>query len=100
MSLTLEEEQRLDGVGLIKLFDKHRDMWLSAARKAKAYVRDNFRANSLIRRDDVAKPLIPVMTVNEELKKYLDSNKLRGRFWITFFVDLIIDRTWEQLDHE
>ena len=45
-----------------------------ARKKAKAYVRDNFPANSLIRRDDVAKPLIPVMTVNEELKKYLDSD--------------------------
>jgi hypothetical protein len=100
MSLTLEEEQRLGDVGLIKLFDKNRDMWLSAARKAKSYVRENFPAKTLIRRDDVAKPLIPIMTVNEVLKDYLDSNKLRGRFWITFFVNLIIDRTWEQLDNE
>jgi hypothetical protein len=100
MSLTLEEEQRLGDVGLIKLFDKNRDMWLSAARKAKSYVRENFPAKTLIRSDDVAKPLIPIMTVNEVLKDYLDSNKLRGRFWITFFVNLIIDRTWEQLDNE
>ncbi len=100
MSLTLEEEQRLEDVGLTGFFDRDRNAWLSAAKKAKAYVKENFPADSPIRRDDVAKPLKPIMTDNEELKRYLDSNKLRGRFWVTFFVNLIIDRTWDELDNE
>jgi hypothetical protein len=50
------------------------------------------------RRDDVVKALHPIMEVNESLKDYFDSSKLRGKFWIRFFVDLIIDRTWDNLD--
>jgi hypothetical protein len=98
MALTLEEEQRLGDAGLIGLFDNKRAMWLSAAKKAKSYVRENYPENALIRRDDVAKPPIPIMTVNDVLKDYIDSNKMHGKFWVTFFVNLIIDRTWEQLD--
>jgi hypothetical protein len=98
MSLTLEAEQRSKDVSLATLFKTHEVMWLGAARKTKAFVRENFPDGALIRRDDVAKALHPIMEVNETLKYYLDSSKLRGKFWIRFFVDLIIDRTWDNLD--
>ena len=38
------------------------------------------------------------LEVNETLKDYLNENKLRGKFWIKDFADLIIDRTWDELD--
>ena len=46
----------------------------------------------------MAKAFVPILEVNETLKDYLNENKLRGKFWIKDFADLIIDRTWDELD--
>lgn len=100
MALTLEAEQRLEAVGLVALYDGHQRTWLEAAQETKVFVAGNFPEGSPIRRDDVAKALHPIIEVNEVLKEYLDEHKLRGKFWIKFFVDLIIDRTWDSLDEE
>ena len=97
MALTLEAEQRLQSAGLIELYTKHSGTWLEAAKETKDFVEGNFPNGSLIRRDDVAKALYPILEVNEILREYLDGNKLRGKFWVRFFVDLIIDKTWDQL---
>jgi hypothetical protein len=97
MALTLEAEQRLDSVGLTALFDGDREAWLDAARQTKAFIAGNFPQGSRIRRDDVAKALIPILEVNEVLKDALNEKKLRGKFWIKDFADLIIDRTWDEL---
>ena len=97
MALTLESEQRLKDAGLIQLYDDHSATWLEAAQEAKAFIEGNFPEGASVRRDDVAKALHPVLEVNEVLKAYLDQEKLRGKFWIKFFGDLIIDRTWEDL---
>ena len=98
MALTLEAEQRLDSVGLVGLFTEHQAVWLEAAKQTKEFVTGNFPAGAKIRRDDVAKALIPILEVNETLKDKLNEQKLRGKFWIRDFVDLIIDRTWEELE--
>jgi hypothetical protein len=97
MALTLEAEQRLESVGLIQLYQQNHAIWLEAAQETKAFVANNFPEGATVRRDDVAKALFPILEVNETLKEYLDANKLRGKFWIRFFVDLIVDRTWDQL---
>jgi len=97
MALTLEAEQRLQSAGLTNLYDQHGATWLEAAKETKGFVEGNFPAGSLIRRDDVAKALYPILEVNEILRQYLEGNKLRGKFWVRFFVDLIIDKTWDQL---
>lgn len=98
MALTLESEQRLKDVGLIELYSQHAAIWLDAAHQAKAFIVSNFPDGAKVRRDDVAKALFPVLEVNEVLKEYLDQKKLRGKFWIRFFGDLIIDKTWDQLN--
>jgi hypothetical protein len=98
MALTLEAEQRLEAVGLIDLFTAHQAAWLQAAKETKEFIAGNFPAGSKIRRDDVAKALIPILEVNEILKDSLNDKKLRGKFWIKDFADLIIDRTWEELE--
>lgn len=97
MALTLEADQRLESVGLVALFDNNRDMWLEAAKQTKEFISGNFPEGSKIRRDDVAKALIPILEVNEILKDALHEFKLRGKFWIKDFADLIIDRTWDDL---
>jgi hypothetical protein len=98
MALTLEAEQRLDSVGLVALFEKHEADWLALAVQTKSFVRGNFPAGSIIRRDDVAKAFLPILEVHEILRDELDANKLRQKFWIKDFGDLIIDRTWDRLD--
>ena|SRR6516164_2319126 len=98
MALTLEAEQRLETVGLVDLFTEHEPAWQQAAKETKEFVAGNFPKGSKIRRDDVAKALIPILEVNEILISALNSKKLRGKFWIKDFADLIIDRTWEELE--
>ena len=97
MALTLEADQRLARVGLVDLFDTHRAAWLEAATQTKAFISANFPFGSAIRRDDVAKALIPILEVNEILRDELDVSKLRGKFWVRDFADLIIDRTWDEI---
>jgi hypothetical protein len=84
-------------MGTGKLVDGDREAWLDAARQTKAFIAGNFPQGSRIRRDDVAKALIPILEVNEVLKDALNEKKLRGKFWIKDFADLIIDRTWDEL---
>jgi hypothetical protein len=98
MALTLEAEQRLESVSLVGLYNEHRATWLAAAKETKAFIASNFPKGAKIRRDDVAKALIPVLEVNEVLKDKLNEKKQRGKFWIRDFADLIIDRTWEELE--
>ena len=97
MALTLEAEQRLQDVRLVEFYTQHQQTWLEAARRTKAFVTNNFPQGSRVRMDDVAKALLPILEVNEVLKDFLDANKLRGKFWIRFFGDLILDRTWAQI---
>lgn len=97
MALTLEAEQRMEAAGLVKFFAKHEAAWVSSAKQTKDFIAGNFPKGALIRRDDVAKGLIPILEVNELLRDELDANKLRGKFWISFFADLIIDRAWAKI---
>jgi hypothetical protein len=97
MALTLEAEQRLESVGLIKFFEDDRDSWQAAAKATYDFVKGNFPAGATIRPDDVAKALLPIFEVNEQLRNKLNADKLKQKFWISDFVDLIIDRTWSEI---
>jgi len=98
MALTLEAEQRLENVGLIEFFDVHKPIWLKAAQETHQFLKGNFPFDSTIRPDDVAKALRPVLEVNEELRQKLNEEKLKQKFWISDFTDLIIDRTWPEIN--
>ena len=98
MALTLEAEQRMDDVGLVAFYTGDQNAWLGTVQATKNFVRGNFPPNSPIRRDDVAKALIPILEVHEDFKEYRDNHKLRGKFWIKDFADLLIDRTWDNLN--
>ncbi len=97
MGLTLEAEQRLDDVGLAAFFVGDQAAWQAVVQASKDYVAGNFPAGSQIRPDDVAKSLVPILEVHEDFKQYREDHKLRGKFWIKDFADLIIDRTWAAL---
>jgi hypothetical protein len=97
MALTLDKEQMLKAVGLVEFFDEDRALWCELAKKSHDYVKGNFPAESPIRRDDVAKVLKPIIEVNEDLRDYLNENKLKQKYWILDFTDLVIDRTWDDI---
>ena len=100
MALTLEAEQRMGRVSLIVFYGLHEAMWQRAMQETYEFIEGNFPEGALIRRDDVAKALVPVLEVNETLRDKLSESKLRQKLWITFFADLIIDRTWDDVQGE
>lgn len=100
MALTLEAEQRLERVSLAAFYKKHQAMWHKAAKKTYGFIKVNFPPGSLIRRDDVAKALIPILEVNETLREKINIARLRQKFWIRDFGDLIIDQTWDDLQED
>ena len=100
MALTLEAEQRMEDVGVVGFYEAEAADWLATVRATKNFVRGNFPNGALIRRDDVAKALVPILEVHEGFKDFRNVEKLRGKFWIKDFAELLIDRTWDQLDTE
>jgi hypothetical protein len=98
VALTLAVEQELEAVGLVRLFTEHQAVWTTAATQTRTFIAVNFPDGSLIRRDDVAKAMVPILEVDETLRTYLDTEKIRGKHWVRDFADLIIDRTWDLLE--
>ena len=97
MALTLEAEQRLYKVSLIAFYENDKSKWDGSAKEAYKFVQENFPDTATVRRDDVAKALVPVLEVSEELTNQLNKKKLQQKFWIQYFADLIIDRCWVSL---
>src|SRR5688572_14859034 len=97
MALTLDVDQKLDNVGLIDYFRQHKKEWLDQAKRSIAYLKGSLPAGSIIRRDDVAKALFPIVEVDEDLQAFLSGNHLTQKYWFRYFVDLIIDRCWDDI---
>lgn len=97
MALTLEAEQRLTKVSLVDFFDQRRNTWKDMAEETYNFVKEQFPRDSKIRPDDVAKPMLSLLEVNESLKAALGAKKLTQKYWISDFADLILDRTWAEI---
>lgn len=97
MALTLEAEQSMRDVGLIDFYEQDQAVWLATVTDTKAFLTAKFPPNSLIRMDDVAKGLVTVLEVHEEFKDFRNEKKLRAKYWIKHFADLLVDRTWNQI---
>ncbi len=94
MALTLEAEQRLENVELTGFFTKKMAQWKKLAEQAYKFVKRTFPDKATIRHDDVAKTLVPVLEVHKELREFLAEKKLKQKYWVSDFVDLVLDRTW------
>lgn len=97
MALTLEAEQRLRDVGLIDFFESSQDTWSTMAKDTYDFVKNSFPSGEQIRIDDVAQVFIPILAVDEDLKDYLNIGKLKQKYWISDFCDLILDRNWDSI---
>ncbi len=98
MALTLEAEQNMRDVGMIEFYEKDADDWQATVRETKAFLAGKFPEGETIRRDDVQKALIPILEVHEEFKDFRNEKKLRQKYWIRNFADLLIDRTWDSIN--
>ena len=100
MGLTLESEQRPEATGVVAHYNQNEDAWLAAIRQTKHFVETNFPDGAKIRKDDIAKALVTIIEVNEDYQDFRNVKKLRAKFWNVLFADLIVDRTWDQLEQE
>ncbi|APG11490.1 hypothetical protein BKD09_24460 [Bradyrhizobium japonicum] len=94
MALTLDKEQKLERAELIGFFESDQAMWEELVKQSHTFLKSNFPPESQIRPDDVAKALEPIVEVHEGLRDFLSANKLTQKYWIGYFTELIIDRTW------
>jgi len=99
MALTLEEEQRLKNASLVKLFDDNRALWKEMAEQAFSYT-ETFvqRAGADVRVDDVVGSLVSGLRVTSVLMDYLAAKKLREKYWVSFFADLVLEELWNELE--
>lgn len=70
---------------------------MSLARQSYEFVNRTFPDGATIRADDVAKVLVPLLEVNKQLIDTLNSKKLKQKYWVRNFCDLILDRSWSKI---
>ncbi|MFN0009302.1 MAG: hypothetical protein ACKVXR_15470 [Planctomycetota bacterium] len=92
MALTLEVQQRLEKVGLSKFYDSEKARWERVVKQCYEFTAKTFPIDAKIRADDVAQILIPILSVDEGLKKRLATGKLKQKYWISDFADLVLDK--------
>ena len=97
MALTLEAEQRLERVELTKFYNRKKAPWKKLAKETHTFIKRNFPEEAKIRPDDVSKALLPLVEVHEGLRVYLNRKKLKQKYWIRDFTDLIVDRVWNTI---
>jgi len=100
MGLTLEGEQRLNAAGVVDHFDANEAAWVATITETYQFVASNFPNGARIRKDDIAKAMLPIVEVNEDYQDFRNENKLRAKYWNSLFADLVVDRTWDQLTAE
>lgn len=101
MGLTARKSLGLEDAGLNDLFEKEKELWTETAQQAYDYTAEFVKdADEPVRPDDLIAVLIPVLEVTKVLRDFLAENKLRQKYWYTWFGELIIDRLWEQIHEE
>ena len=99
MGLTADIELRLIDAGLVEFYSENEQAFREMAESAYGYAAGYVEARGLpLRRDDVAKILVPALETTESLRVKLADEHLRTKNYYTFFADLILDRLWEELN--
>jgi hypothetical protein len=98
VALTLEKEQRLRNAGFFDLFEKERPLWKDMAQEAYGYTKLYVeRARAKVRMDDVIGPLAEALKVTPKLEEHLDQKKLKEKYWVAWFGELILEQLWGEL---
>jgi hypothetical protein len=98
MALTLEKEQRLRNAGFFDLFERERPLWKAMAEEAYSYTKLYVeRARARVRVDDVVGALVEALKVTGKLEEHLDERKLKEKYWVAWFGELILEQLWGEL---
>jgi hypothetical protein len=100
MALKAIEEQRLQRVGLITFFEKHKVHYKSLAQDAFDFTAKILQPTGLpVRPDDVAGHLSAALEVDKRLTDYRDGNKCAAAYWVQYFTNLVLNRLWSEISN-
>jgi hypothetical protein len=92
MGLTESKLKDLNDKKFDKLFKKHKDAWLQMATNAHEFAKNHITEGNEPRDDDILKPLLTMLEVNEDLRKHQEDNHARYRRFREAFGDYIVDQ--------
>lgn len=96
--LTADEYEQLRAAGLVDLYRNNKAVFTELAKKAYEYAEHAIKPSGHpVRPGDVATPLQQSLTYNEMVKKTFSKEKLRQKYWRTWFTELVLEQTWEEL---
>jgi len=92
MGLTESKVKDLEDRAFDTLYKKHKNDWLSDAKDAYDYAKKHITGDREPRPDDILKGLLPVIEVNEYLRKHQATNKARNKRYREYFGEYIVDK--------
>jgi hypothetical protein len=98
MALTAAKVKDLEDEGFDDFFHEHRALWEAKAAEAYRYARNLVDpTGEPVRPDDVIELLVPALVLAEELRDFLEQNRLTQKYWRVYFGEYILDRLWNHL---
>ena len=94
MSLTLEKLHRLRDKGFVDLYQEHEDKWQEMVENAKQYAITFIGENERIRPGDIAEVIQNAVKVDLGFENHVKGRGLQQKYWVSFFADYILDRTY------
>ena len=93
MALTESKIRDLEDKLFDELFDEHEATWTDLAGSARDHAKDYITGGNEPRPDDVSKILVPMLEVNEALRKHQEDNHARAKRYVEWFTEYVIDKT-------
>jgi hypothetical protein len=93
VALTEAKIQDLSDKKFDELYAAHEAEWVALAATAREHAKNSITGGNDPRPDDVAKVLYPMLEVNEKLRGHQEDNKARGKRYVEWFVEYVIDQS-------
>ena len=91
MGLTESKIKDLKDKQFDKLYEKHKEEWKKMATDAYDFAKKHISGGHEPRPDDVLKALLPMLEVNENLRKHQEDKKARYKRFREYFGDYVVD---------
>jgi hypothetical protein len=92
MGLTESKIKDLHDKKFDDLYKKHKTEWDTMVDNAFEFAKKHIAGGATPRADDVLKALLPMLEVNELLRKHQEDNRARFKRFREYFGDYIIDQ--------
>jgi hypothetical protein len=92
MALTETKIKDLESKKFDELYNGNEAEWNQLAETAKAYTQENITDGKPPRPDDIAKVLLPMLQVRDDVRGHQEDHKARANRWVEWFVEYVIDR--------